>query len=163
MKKEIKVPEKQAVKRIAKRKVYGVRRVYSKGLGSGFGGGDAVVAKLGNTLDVAPDTIKATKDDLKGELVSVTKVSSMPKILKSVKPEYTSEMKDNGVSGKVKARVLVDVDGTAKKIIIVKDLGYGTRDSSIIAIKKMRFDPGTMNKNPVAVWIPLTFRFELQS
>ncbi len=163
LEKEVKAAEKTPAKPRPKRKVYGVRRVYSRGLGSGYGGGNAVVAKLGNTLETSMDTIQATKEDLKGELVSVTKVSSMPKIKKTAKPEYTKAMKEAGVSGKVKAKVLVDVDGTAKKIIIVKHLGYGTLDSSVAAIQKMRFVPGTINKAPVAVWIPLTFRFELQT
>jgi hypothetical protein len=163
LKTEVIAPDKTPVKKVVRRKVYGVRRIYSRGLGSGYGGGDAVVAKLGNSLDVPPDTIKATKQDLKGELVSVTKISKMPRILRTAKPEYTPEMKDNHISGKVKAKVLVDVDGTAKKIIIVKHLGYGTKDSSITAIRKMRFAPGVLGNAPVAVWIPLTFRFELQT
>jgi hypothetical protein len=163
LKEEIKAAEKITTKPRPRRKVYGVRRVYSRGLGSGYGGSDAVVAKLGNTLETPVDTIQAMENDLRGELVSVTKVSTMPKIKRSAKPEYTKAMKDAGVIGKVKAKVLVDIDGTAKKIIIIKHLGFGTRDSSVAAIRKMRFVPGTINNAPVAVWIPLTFRFELQT
>jgi outer membrane biosynthesis protein TonB len=162
LKTEINTAVKTPVKKVVKRKVYGLRKVYSRGLGSGYSGGNAVVAKLGNSLNLPVDTVKATKQDLKGPLVSVTKISRMPSIVKAAKPEYTAEMKENNISGKVKAKVLVDVDGTAKKIIIVKHLGYGTRDSSITAIRKMRFKPGILDDAPVAVWIPLTFRFELQ-
>lgn len=162
LQREIKAENKMAEKKVAKRTVYGVRKIFSKGLGSGYGGRDAVVAKLGNSLDVTPDTIKATKNDLKGELVSVTKISAMPKILVSAKPEYTKEMKKNRITGKVRAKVLVDVDGYAKRIIIIKHLGYGTRLASINAIEKMKFKPGIKDNEPVAVWIPLTFRFELQ-
>jgi outer membrane biosynthesis protein TonB len=162
LKTEINATANKPVKKVVIRKVYGLRKVYSRGLGSGYSGGDAVVAKLGNSLDIPPDTIKATEQDLKGQLVSVTKISRMPRILKAAKPEYTAEMKENNICGKVKAKVLVDVDGTAKKIVIIKHLGYGTRDSSITAIRKMRFEPGLLDNAPVAVWIPLTFRFELQ-
>jgi len=162
LKKEVKAIEKPVIKKIVKKKVYGIRRVFAKGLGSGFGGGNAVVSKLGNTLEKEPDTIKASEEDLKGKLVSVTKITQMPKITKTVKPKYTDEMKANGIAGKVKAKVLVDVDGWAKKIIIIKDLGYGTREACIDAIKKMRFKPALRGKEPVAVWITFTFRFELQ-
>jgi hypothetical protein len=161
-KQEVKAADKLAVRKPV-RKIYGVRKVYSRGLGSGYGGSDAVVAKLGNSLQVAPDTIKADREDLKGELVSVTRISAMPKIIKSAKPEYTSEMKDNKIIGKVRAKVLVDVDGMAKQIIILAHLGFGTKDSSIQAIRKMKFKPGVKGKQAVAVWIPLTFRFELQA
>jgi outer membrane biosynthesis protein TonB len=163
LREEVKAADKAPVRKVVRRKVYGVRKVYSRGLGSGYGGSEAVVTKLGNSLDVPPDTIRATENDLKGELVSVTKISKMPRILKAAKPEYTHEMKENQVTGKVKAKVLVDVDGNAKKIIIVKDLGYGTKRSSIQAIRKMKFKPGLRDNVPVAVWIPLTFRFELQA
>lgn len=145
------------------RKVYGLRKVYSRGLGAGAGGADAVVAKLGNSLEVPPDTVQATQADLKGEVISATRISQMPVIELGVKPEYTEEMKKNAVQGKVKARVLVDTDGFAKKIIILLDLGYGTREASIEAIRKMRFAPAQLEGRPVAVWIPLTFRFELQA
>ncbi len=145
------------------RKVYGLRKVYSHGLGSGSGGSDAVVAKLGNSLEVPPDTITATQADLKGEVVSATRISQMPVIEIGVKPEYTDEMKKNAVQGKVKARVLVDTDGIAKKIIILADLGFGTKEASIEAIRKMKFAPAQLEGRPVAVWIPITFRFELQA
>jgi len=147
---------------VVKRRVYGLRRVFARGLGSGAGGRDAVVSKLGNTLEKAPDTIRATREELKGTLISVTKITAMPKILHTVKPKYTDEMKENGITGKVKAKVLVDTDGIAKKIIIIKHLGYGTREAAIQAIKKMKFRPALQGKIPVAVWIPITFRFELQ-
>jgi periplasmic protein TonB len=146
-----------------KRRVYGLKRVYSRGLGSGGGGQDAVVAKLGNSLDVPVDTILATEEDLKGTLVSVTKVSSMPTITETAKPEYTKQMKEQNISGKVTAKILVDVDGIVKQIIILKDLGYGTKEESIKAIKKIRFIPGTINGEKVAVWIPFSFRFEFQT
>lgn len=145
------------------RKIYGLRKVYSRGLGAGAGGADAVVAKLGNSLDVPPDTISATQADLKGEVVSATRISQMPVIETGVKPEYTEEMKKNSVQGKVKARVLVDTDGFAKRIVILTDLGYGTREASIEAIRRMKFAPAQVEGKPVAVWIPLTFRFELQA
>ncbi len=156
-----KEPQKVAEKK--PRKVYGVRKLYSKGLGNGEGGSDALVGKLGNSLDVPPDTLKASEEDIKGKVVSVTRISKMPKIKVAAKPEYTDEMKKNQVIGKVKARVLVDVDGCPKKIVILADLGFGTRQSSIEAIKKMKFEPGILDDAPVAVWIPLTFRFEFQA
>ena len=63
----------------------------------------------------------------------------------------------------MKARVLVDVDGKAKKIIITHDLGHGTKEASIDAINKMMFEPAKIDNDPVAVWIPITFRFEFRA
>ena len=99
---------------------------------------------------------------LKGRLVSVTRLSRMPKIRVAAKPEYNLDMKKHRVSGKVKARVLVDIDGRVANVHILEDLGYGTREASVSAIKKMEFEPGRSDDAPVAVWIPFTFKFELQ-
>lgn len=142
------------------RRVYGLRKVYSRGLGTGGKLSNAVVGKLGNTLNKEIDTITATKSEIKGRVAPTTTVTIPPRFRKRITPAYTEIMKDNQVAGKVKARVLVDVDGKAKKIIITHDLGFGTREASIDAINKMLFEPAKIDDEPVAVWIPLTFRFE---
>lgn len=144
------------------RRIYGLKKLYSRGLGKEGPSSDAIVSKLGNSISGPVDTLKATESDLEGRLSSVTKVSKMPAIQSSIKPEYTDEMKKAQVEGKVKAKVLVDADGKVKRIIILKHLGYGTKDSSLKAIKKMKFSPGEIDGEAVAVWIPMTFRFELQ-
>ncbi len=155
--------EPQTKPKKVRRRVYGLKKVYSQGLGSGGGGANAVVAKIGNSIDVPVDTIKATQEDLQGDLVSVTKVSTMPRITTSAKPQYTQKMKKEKISGKVTAKILVDIDGLVKQIVILKDLGFGTKEESIKAIKKIRFNPATIDGQNIAVWIPLTFRFELQA
>jgi outer membrane biosynthesis protein TonB len=43
------------------------------------------------------------------------------------------------------------------------DLGFGTKEASIEAIRKMKFVPAQLEGRAVAVWIPITFRFELQA
>lgn len=142
------------------RRVYGLRKVYSRGLGTGGRLSDAVVAKLGNTINKEIDTIKATAGDIKGRVTSAVTVTAPPRIKKQYAPAYSAVMKEHQITGKVQARVLVDIDGKAKKIIITHDLGFGTKEASIEAINKMLFEPAKIDDEPVAVWIPLTFRFE---
>ncbi len=146
-----------------KRKVFGLRKIRSRGLGNNSTEQFSLITKIGNTISAPHDTIKAMDSDLKGELISVAQVSELPKIIVMAKPNYSKKMKVHQVTGQVKAKVLVDITGQVQKVIILHDLGFGTRQSSIDAIKKMEFKPALLNDKPVAVWIPLTFTFELQA
>ena len=139
-----------------------MRRVFATGLGSGGNGSSAIVSKLGNTLEKEPDTLKATEEDLKGPLVSITTVSKAPVRMNMVKPEYTKEMKENKASGVVKAKLLIDIDGAVKKAIILQDIGFGSRDAAFEAFKKLKFKPALRDNEPVAVWIIMKYRFVLQ-
>lgn len=99
---------------------------------------------------------------LKGDLVSVTRLTRMPVLTVARKPEYTAEMKRRNLAGKLKAKVLVDSDGKVKDAVVLTHLGYGTRESGLAALRKLEFDPGYADGAAVAVWIPFTFTFEWQ-
>ncbi len=152
-------PAKKPTKKV--RRVYGLKKVYSRGIGSGGKMSDAVVGKLGNTLNKDVDTLKATKEDIKGEVVSVTTVTTPPRFKKAVKPEYTEEMLENRVEGTVKVRALIDIDGRAKSAKAQNNLGYGTGSAAEKAIYDSEFHPAVRGEGrPVAVWvvIPVDFR-----
>lgn len=152
--------EKQVVKpRKAPRKIYGNNRSYSNGLGSGGAMSDAVVGKVGNTLNKKYDDIKATKDDLKGEVVSKATVTKAPSFKRRATPVITEEMKKNSIEGTIKVRVLVDIDGKVKKAIAKNDLGFGTKKAALDACYKMLFSPARRDGKNVAVWIVIPVRF----
>jgi TonB family protein len=142
------------------RRVYGLKKVYSTGIGSGGNAADAVIGKLGNTLNTPIDTFSVTEKELKGNLVSVTTVTTLPRIKSIVKPEYTKEMIENKIEGVVKVKVQVDIDGKVKKAIVLNDLGYGTKEKVLDACLKLEFEPASINGVPCAVWIivPITFK-----
>ena len=148
-------------KRKKVRRVYGVRKVYSKGLGSGGSMSDAVVGKLGNTLDKEVDTITATESDIKGDVVSATTVTSAPSFKRRVRPEYTEEMLANEVEGVVRVKILVDIDGKVKKAKALNDPGFGAAKQALEACLKMEFKPAMRGDQPVAVWIVVPIRFVL--
>ncbi len=149
------------VKKKKVRRVYGLKRVYSKGIGSGGSLSDAVVGKLGNTINKEVDTITATKEEIKGEVVSATTVTTAPRFKKRVKPEYTKEMLDNKIEGVIKVKVLVDVDGKIKKARALNDLGHGSKNIAVKACFSMLFEPAKRGDEPVAVWIIIPIRFKL--
>lgn len=141
------------------RKVYGVNRVYSQNLGSGGSREDAVITKVGNDARKAPDTLTATKEDLKGEVVSQVTVTKAPSFKKRVKPKISDEMRKNNVEGVIKVKVLVDIDGKVKKALAKNSLGFGSKMAAIQACMAMEFFPAKRGKEPVAVWITIPIRF----
>ncbi len=141
--------------------VYGLRHVYSVGLGSDGAMSDAVIGKFGNTINKDFDTLKATKDQIKGTIVSVTAITTNPKFRKVVKPEYTPDMIANHIEGVVKVKILIDSDGKVKKAEAQNDLGYGTAANAVKACLQMEFDPAMRGKESVAVWIIVPVKFVL--
>lgn len=145
------------------RKVYGLRRVFSTGLGNAGNGEDLIVSKIGNTIHTSYDTITATDNDIKGNIVSVAHISAAPKYRKIVKPVYTKEMIDNKIQGTVKVKILVDIDGRVKKATCIDDIGFGSADAAVKASLAMEFEPGIRDNDPVAVWIIIPINFMLLS
>ncbi len=144
------------------RQVYGVRRVFAKGLGEGGAGGQPIFSRRGNSLSDDAARIDANEADLAGELVPLSAVSTAPALIGRVKPEYTEEMLENRVSGLVRARLLVDNDGSVRSVEVFEDIGHGSKSVAESAFAKLRFDPARRGDKPVAVWITMKFRFEIQ-
>lgn len=143
------------------RPVYGLHKVYNTGLGEGGAAADAVVGKLGNTLAADIDTFKATNKELKGVVAPASRVQKFPVRKNEVKPEYTQEMAENSVEGVIRANILVDVDGTVQQVVVLNDLGFGTKKAVYDACLKLRYEPALLDGKPVAVWYSISFRFEM--
>ncbi|MBN1981892.1 MAG: TonB family protein [Chitinivibrionales bacterium] len=141
------------------RRVFGLRKVYSTGLGAGGAMTDAVIGKLGNTVNKDFDTVTATQQEIKGSVVSATTVTQAPSFKKRVVPEYTKEMLDNRIEGTINVKILVDIDGRVKKAQVLNDLGYNAGQQALDAILKMEFFPALRGSEPVAVWIIIPVRF----
>lgn len=155
-----KPPEPPTVEEPPKpRKVYGLRRVYATGLGAGGALSEAVIGKLGNTIDKNVDTLVATREDIKGEIVSVTSVTTAPSFRKKTLPEYTREMLDKRIEGVIRVKALVDIDGKVKKALPLNDLGCSAASQALKATLCMEFNPAMRDKEPVAVWIIIPIRF----
>jgi outer membrane biosynthesis protein TonB len=142
------------------RRVYGVRKVYSQGLGSSGRMGDAVIGKLGNTLATAVDTFTATNEELAGEVVSVTTLTQSPRIKVRPRPQYSAEMLEQNIEGTVRVRILVDADGVVKKAIPLNDLGFGSAALAAQASLEALFEPALRGAEAVAVWIILSITFK---
>lgn len=144
------------------RRVYGVRRVYARGLGAGGDQAAALVTKLGNTVDGRRDDLTATAADLQGELAALSSVETAPEPVRRVRPLYSEALTKARAEGLVEAYLLIDVDGKVRDVKIVSDFGFDSAAVAEAALRKFEFIPARRAGKPVAVWILHRIRFEFQ-
>jgi len=79
------------------------------------------------------------------------------------KPDYPSLSRDRKEQGVVKLRVLVTEEGFAGEVELKESSGYVRLDKAAInAVKRWRFRPARRAGTPVADWVLVPVRFELQ-
>ena len=143
------------------RRVYGVRKVYARGLGTA-GAASGLVTKPGNTLAGPPDSLVATAAELRGRLAPLSSVDSAPQPVERRHPDYSPAMRAARVSGTVQAWLLVDEEGIVRQVNITRDIGADSRQVAAAALSRFRFRPARRDGAPVAVWILHRIRFQLQ-
>jgi 2,3-bisphosphoglycerate-dependent phosphoglycerate mutase len=83
-----------------------------------------------------------------------------PVVISRVEPVYPAEARAHGVSGLVILEAVIDRDGKARDVKILKPLPFGVDQAAVDAVKQWKFSPGTRNGEPVDVLINLTVTFK---
>ena len=79
-----------------------------------------------------------------------------------IKPQYPESARRARVQGTTVLRLEVLQRGKVGEIQIEKSAGHRDLDSAAAeAVKKWIFEPARMGKEPVAVWVLLPIKFEL--
>jgi TonB family protein len=78
-----------------------------------------------------------------------------------VDPEYSEEARKAKYSGTVLLQLVVDVDGKAKNIRVVKGVGLGLDERAVEAVQKWKFIPGKKNGQAVPVYATVEVNFRL--
>ncbi len=86
---------------------------------------------------------------------------SAPQLLYKVEPEYSEEARKAKFQGTVVLTAIVDIDGKAKNIKVIRPLGLGLDEKAIEAIVKWRFRPGMKDGKPVATYASIEVNFRL--
>ncbi len=86
---------------------------------------------------------------------------SQPSVLFKVDPEYSEEARKAKYSGTVVLAVIVDAEGHARDIHVVKSLGMGLDEKAIEAVDKWKFKPGMKAGQPVNVRAQIEVNFRL--
>jgi len=89
---------------------------------------------------------------------------TLPKAVKEVKPQYTSDAMKARIEGKVTLECVVKADGKVGDVRVVKSLDktHGLDDEAVKAAKQWRFSPGRKNGKAVPVVLSLDFTFAVR-
>jgi periplasmic protein TonB len=86
---------------------------------------------------------------------------SAPQLLLKVEPEYSEEARKAKYQGVVVLSVVVDENGRARDLKIIRPLGLGLDEKAIEAVQKWKFRPGQLNGKPVPVAATIEVNFRL--
>jgi TonB family protein len=126
---------------------------FGGGMGSGSGGG----LGSGNGGGFGP----GSGGGVGGGVFRVGGGVSQPAVIFKVDPEYSEEARKAKYSGTVMLAVIVDVQGHARDIHVVKSLGMGLDEKAIEAVEKWKFKPGMKGGEPVNVRATIEVNFRL--
>ena len=88
----------------------------------------------------------------------------MPRLVREVKPNYTSDAMRAKVQGTVLLECVVNTSGEVTEVTILRSLDptFGLDQEAIKAAKQWRFAPGTRLGAPVPVLISIELSFTLR-
>ncbi len=86
---------------------------------------------------------------------------SQPAVIFKVDPEYSEEARKAKYSGAVMLSIIVDTEGHARDIHVVKSLGMGLDEKAIEAVEKWKFKPGMKGGQAVNVRATIEVNFRL--
>ena len=86
-------------------------------------------------------------------------------LIRSVKPQYTTQAMQRSVQGIVTLNILVMADGTVGEATVARSLDrqYGLDEQAILAARYWLFQPAVVDGRPVAFRTTLDLEFRLQS
>jgi TonB family protein len=88
---------------------------------------------------------------------------SAPRVIREVKPKYTTDAMLHKVEGTVVLEFVVRSDGRPSDIRVLRSLDPGGLDEqAMIAASEWRFDPGRLGAKPVDVLVTLYLDFSLR-
>jgi periplasmic protein TonB len=85
-----------------------------------------------------------------------------PVLLHRTEPIYPEVARHAGVFGTVIATAVIDTDGNVVNVSVMRSLGLGCSEAAVDAIQTWKYLPATRHGRPVAVYLTVTVRFELQ-
>jgi TonB family protein len=90
---------------------------------------------------------------------------SVPTVIRRIEPKYTTEARQARAVGTVILQAVVQTDGTADILKVVKPLPYGLTESALEAIRQWKFRPAMRNGKeiPITINIEVAFNQEQRS
>ncbi|SNS83923.1 protein TonB [Granulicella rosea] len=86
---------------------------------------------------------------------------SAPEVLFKPEPEFSEEARKAKVAGVVTLSIVVDANGTARNVKVVRALGMGLDEKAVEAVKQYRFKPAMKAGKPVSVAMYVEVDFQI--
>jgi len=84
-----------------------------------------------------------------------------PKLLYKVEPSYTEEARADKIAGTVLLQIVIQPNGVASDIQLLKGVGFGLDEKAVEAIQQWKFQPGSRDGVPVPVQAQVEVNFRL--
>jgi TonB family protein len=117
----------------------------------------AMVCALGVAQDL-PRTLSVCGSP---EAVAGEPCATVPKVVHRVDPEYSDEARRKKITGSVVLSLIVGKDGVPRDVTVTNHLGGGLDEQSVKAVEQWRFQPATLDGQPVATQIRVETTFRL--
>jgi protein TonB len=131
--------------------------------GPGSGGGVGTGSGMGMGSGRGPGFGPGSGGGTGGGIYRAGGAVSAPRLIKEVRPKYTSEAFVDRIQGTVVLEVVVTADGCASQIRIVRSLDAGGLDEeAVAAVAQWRFEPGRLGATPVDVLVTIVLDFSVR-
>jgi TonB family protein len=117
-----------------------------------------ITAVITHTAHPAKSAAAAANGD---GIYSVGNGTIPPSVISKVNPDYSEEAQAAKLSGSVILSLVVNTNGEAEDIKIVRGLGMGLDQKAIEAVRKWRFNPGINKGVPVKVRAQIEVNFRI--
>lgn len=84
-----------------------------------------------------------------------------PERIAFVRPRYTELARKSRTQGFVTLETVIDRDGQVTRIQVLKSLPFGLTEEAVRAVSEWRFEPSTLNGEPISVIYVVTVHFRL--
>ena len=132
----------------------------STGPGSGGGVGTGVGSGMGSGS--GPGLGPGSGGGTGGGVYRPGGAVSAPRLIKEVKPGYTTDALRQMTQGTVVLEVVVMKDGCPSQIRVVKSLDRGLDGEAMAAVAQWRFEPGRLAGAPVDVLVTIMLDFSIR-
>lgn len=110
-----------------------------------------------------PDADLELEDPGEMPVMDMTENTVAPKAVpNNPEPKYPERARNAGKEGVVRLEATIGIDGKARDIEVIEELGYGCDEAAIEALKRSRFSPGTQDGKPVPMRIRIPYRFKIE-
>jgi protein TonB len=131
--------------------------------GPGSGGGVGTGSGIGMGSGRGPGFGPGSGGGTGGDIYRAGGAVSAPRLIKEVRPKYTSEALVKRIQGTVVLEVIVTGDRCASQIRIVRSLDAGGLDEeAVAAVAQWRFEPGRFGATPVDVLVTIVLDFTIR-